>query len=371
MTSTWNLFTLWIKNTFNSDVFFSTEMRRSLLYRFLYILIVTVIFMMVVGAVTRLTDSGLSIPEWPLINGTLMYPITDADWDAVFTTYKQYPQYHLIFKGMTVDEFKFIFFFEYFHRSITTLVSIWLLFIGLLIVFNKEKRSRYFTRFLVIFGLLILQAFVGYYMVKSGLKENMAAVSQYMLMFHLSTAMLFLACILWLMWKVRYEEFITKAEHTSLTKFASFVFVMAFIQFMSGALVAGTKAGYHFTDWPLMNGEWIPTGVWASHKSVVGNLFENIATIQFTHRTIAYTLCAVVLVFIKKVKNGMDLTQAQLKSVNLLYLTLGIQVLLGITTLMLSVPVALGALHQFFGIMLLINLLYVNFQLRYGKTFGL
>ena len=154
--------------------------------------------MMVIGAITRLTDSGLSIPEWPLINGTLMYPFTDADWNSVFDTYKKYPQYKILFDGMTGSEFKSIFFFEYFHRSITSFVSLFLMFIGLIIIFDKTLRKRYKNHFFIIFILLIAQAFVGYYMVMSGLKPEMARVSHLMLLFHLSIAMVFLSFILWL-----------------------------------------------------------------------------------------------------------------------------------------------------------------------------
>ena len=140
----------WITNLFKPSRSFTISKKKQLLSKFLFTLILTVIFMMVIGAITRLTDSGLSIPEWPLINGTLMYPFTDADWNSVFNTYKKYPQYKLLFDGMTISEFQSIFFFEYFHRSITSFVSLFLMFIGLIIVFDKQLRKKYSKHFLMI-----------------------------------------------------------------------------------------------------------------------------------------------------------------------------------------------------------------------------
>ena len=151
--------------------------------------------MMSVGAITRLTGSGLSIPEWPLINGTLIYPSSDADWNAVFDTYKKYPQYHLINKSMSLEEFKWIFFYEYFHRSITSLVSLLLLIITIGFIRNKDLWKRYKKNIITLFVLLIAQALLGYYMVKSGLEQDMSNVSQYRLAAHLSLALIFLSVI--------------------------------------------------------------------------------------------------------------------------------------------------------------------------------
>jgi cytochrome c oxidase assembly protein subunit 15 len=339
-------------------------MSENTLRKFLLSLIIVVIFMMLVGAITRLTGSGLSIPEWPLINGTLMYPASNADWNAVFDTYKKYPQYHLINKSMTLSEFKWIFFYEYFHRSITSLVSLLLLFITLGFYKNKSLWKSYKKNVFVLFALLVLQALVGYYMVKSGLEENMANVSQYRLATHLSLALIFLSVIYWTYLQVtftRTRKIELNKKTAQLIKYAS---LFVFVQILSGALMAGTKAGYHFSDWPLMNGEIIPTifsmeSQFASNPLL--NFTENIANIQFFHRLIAYCLTAYLAYLFTRLRKEGSLA---LNTYKYLPYILIIQVALGIITLVLHVPVALAALHQFFAIVLFLNTILINYAAK-------
>jgi cytochrome c oxidase assembly protein subunit 15 len=342
-------------------------MSEQTLRRLLLSLLFVVIFMMSVGAITRLTGSGLSIPEWPLINGTLMYPSSDADWSAVFETYKKYPQYHLINKGMSVEEFKWIFFFEYFHRSITSLVSLFLFIITIGAFINKSVWANIKKNIISLFFLLLVQAFAGYYMVKSGLNEGMVSVSQYRLLIHLGLAALFLSTIFWTYLKLCYTKKKTN-QTTDLMMLSKVAIISVFIQILSGALMAGTKAGFHFSDWPLMNGELIPSffslsGVYESNPLL--NFTENIVTIHFLHRIIAYGLLLFLIVFYMKLKKANYLASYTYKYLPVILI---IQVCLGILTLVLHVPIALATMHQLMAIFLLLQTILIRFAVHYETT---
>ena len=342
--------------------------------KWLNILAITVIFMMFVGALTRLTGSGLSIPEWPLINGSLMYPTNEVVWNEVFEIYKQFPQYHIINKDMSLDEFKVIFFYEYFHRSITTLVSIFLCIVSFLILRNKTIRKTYKSNVIIMFVLLVIQALAGMYMVKSGLEEGMANVSQYRLAIHLILALVFLSVIVWTSFDIRLKTSnnlkINSIE--SLYKYFLGITGLLFIQFISGAFVSGTKAGFHFNDWPLMNGAIIPENLISDLGKYESNIFlnftENIATIQFTHRILAYIITGLILWFYFKLKKTV-LTEFQEKLSSILLIALSIQVLLGISTLLFHVPIVLASFHQLGAILLFLTSLALlrTFKRTYEK----
>ncbi|MCB0278762.1 MAG: COX15/CtaA family protein [Calditrichaeota bacterium] len=359
-----------IDGDFSSSVISVTE--KSQIVRachWLTALSITTIVMMLIGAVTRLTGSGLSIPEWPLINGSLMYPLTDADWTAVFETYKQFPQYHILNSTMSLNEFKFIFFFEYFHRSITTAISLLLCISSVKILVIKAIRPQFLKHVGILFFLLILQALAGYYMVKSGLQEGQASVSQYRLMIHLTLAFTFLSTILWTLWSllnVGNKPVVNKITKT--VYFLSYTMLgLIIVQLMSGALVAGTKAGFQFNDWPFMAGQLFPENLISVNGQFADNLWlnftENIITIQFVHRNIAYLLTVFAIIFIFYSKKC-NLNHRSQLAVNVLAITLASQVVLGIVTLMMHVPITLGALHQLGAILLFVNILYIFFKLR-------
>lgn len=338
------------------------------LRKLFFSLILVVIFMMLVGAVTRLTDSGLSIPEWPLINGTLMYPSSAEDWNAVFETYKKYPQYHLINKGMSLDEFKWIFFYEYFHRSITTLVSLLLLIITIGFFRNKELWKKFRGSIGALFLLLLIQALVGYYMVKSGLEPNMANVSQYRLATHLSLALIFLSIIFWTYLRLTPLKKTGQTLSDKTRKWVLYATPFVFMQILSGAMMAGTKAGYHFNDWPLMNGEIIPNIFSTTDQfgqNPLLNFTENIANIQFFHRLLAYILTGYIIALFIRLKRERTLEENAYKYLPYILI---IQVVLGIITLVFHVPIALATMHQFFAIALLLNTVLLNYAAQNEKA---
>jgi heme a synthase len=342
--------------------------------KWLNILAVTVIFMMFVGALTRLTGSGLSIPEWPLINGSLMYPSSETVWNEVFEIYKQYPQYHIVNKSMSLAEFKVIFFYEYFHRSLTSLVSLFLLISAFFVFKNKKIRKEYKSNIFVMFALLIIQALAGMYMVNSGLEEGMANVSQYRLAIHLVLALIFLSVIVRTSFDIKLKT--TKKLSTNFIEGVSKLLLgfcsLLFLQFISGAFVSGTKAGFHFNDWPLMNGSIVPKNLIATEgryaSNILLNFTENIATVQFMHRLLAYIITAYAIWLFFKLKKE-KITSFQEKISNTLLVLLSIQIILGISTLIFHVPIVLAAFHQLGAILLFLTSLALlrTFKRNYEK----
>lgn len=339
-------------------------MHKIKLKHLLIALIVVVLFMMQIGAITRLTGSGLSIPEWPLINGSLLYPVSDQAWNEVFEIYKQYPQYHLINKGMSLEDFKWIFFFEYFHRAITTVVSLILLFIVISIFRNPELRDRYRGGAIWLSALLIAQAVAGALMVKSGLEPGMASVSHLNLATHLMLATLFLSVSVWMLMRIRFPNRISMLPGLSPLWVRGFLLLIG-IQIISGAFMAGTKAGFTFNDWPYMNGQLIPDYLFVSHDMYASNWFlnftDNIVNIHFMHRLIAYLLLGLgiwIYIRLKPIVKQLEIPRETLLGL------LIFQVLLGIITLVFHVPVALGTLHQLGAILVWLYALYLNHKVR-------
>jgi cytochrome c oxidase assembly protein subunit 15 len=299
--------------------------------------------MVVVGGVTRLTHSGLSMVEWQPIVGTLP-PLDDADWEQTFDKYKQTPEFRLVNPTMTLDGFKGIFWWEYFHRLLGRAIGL-VFFIPLLYFIARKMVDRPLAwRLAGIFVLGGLQGALGWYMVKSGLVDN-PRVSQLRLAAHLGLALLIFAAMFWQAFDLLWPRLAQPAAALQkAARKASALSVLIFIMAMSGALVAGTRAGRVYNTFPKMDGHWIPPEIFAL-EPWYANFFNNLATVQFDHRLIAWLLAFVVPVYCWRTQR-LPISNATRMSLNMLLTLLVLQITLGITTLLAAVPVALGAAHQ-------------------------
>ena len=320
---------------------------------------VLVFCMVVLGGVTRLTDSGLSMVRWEPISGMLP-PLTQTAWQAEFEHYRQFPEYQKINAGMSLDAFKRIFYFEYAHRMLGRLIGL-VFAIGFVWLWVRKHLSRPLVPHLIaMFVLGGLQGLLGWYMVKSGLVE-IPHVSQYRLTAHLGLAISIYLYMLWVLFKLL-ERRSAPVVSRGLRRSSWGLGVLAFGTLLSGGFVAGLKAGHAFNTFPLMAGQWIPPGYLALEPTW-RNFFENIATVQFNHRLLAISTFALVLVFAIRVIKDKALRPLRKPTLTLAGVAT-IQVGLGISTLLWFVPVALGAMHQAVALILLSVMLYVVFRFR-------
>lgn len=325
-----------------------------------------VIYLMILlGGVTRLTHSGLSMVDWKPIMGVIP-PLNEMDWQETFSQYKAFPEYQKINHGMTLDEFKSIFYFEYFHRVLGRFIGI-LFLIPFLFFWSRGAISKtLLPKMIMMFVLGGCQGLLGWYMVKSGLVD-MPQVSQYRLTAHLMAAVLIYSYILWVVFdliKSSPDKTITEASKKLYNFACAICYLIAFMIF-SGGLVAGTKAGLAYNTFPLMAGQWIPTGMYELQPFWL-NWFENITTIQFNHRVLAYSLIVIIPLFsLRVMKEG--LTSRSRLTARLLLMFIVIQFSLGIATLLLSVPVSIAAMHQGGAIILLTLALFIASELKVEK----
>jgi cytochrome c oxidase assembly protein subunit 15 len=314
----------------------------------LYAIAALVLLMVAVGGVTRLTDSGLSITEWQPISGTIP-PLSEASWQAEFDNYKRIPQYSVNNPDMTLEGFKSIFWWEWIHRFLGRFIG--LAFAVPFLVFLFQRRFRW-NLAAPLAGLFVLGGFqgaLGWWMVSSGL-SNLTSVSQYRLAAHLSAALvLFLALI----WVARRLEPWNAARASAIATPrwpVVILLLLVFLQIAAGAFVAGLDAGMGYNTWPLMDGALVPSGLGAM-QPLWRNLFENALTVQFIHRSIAYVivLFAIFLLWRQGRAGGFSGVNGWLPRISGL---VGLQVVLGISTLVLSVPTGLALGHQSLAFML-------------------
>lgn len=327
----------------------------------LFCICILIFTMVVLGGVTRLTRSGLSMVEWQPIMGVIP-PISESDWQETFELYKQFPEYQKINVDMTLTEFKTIFYFEYGHRILGRLIGLFFLVPFLYFLVRKKIKRQMTFKFVTMFILGGFQGLLGWYMVKSGLANN-PHVSQYRLTAHLSAAIAIYAYIFWvalgLMSPVAKNASVAGIQ--GIWKFSLVITAVIAIMIISGGFVAGTHAGLAYNTFPLMAGYFFPPGLYSMEPFYM-SLFEDPTTIQFNHRMIAYLLSILILVFWVKARTYVVSSSTRL-SLNLLLLMLIIQVSLGISTLLLAVPVALAATHQAGALVLLTFALLVNHKL--------
>ncbi len=313
----------------------------------LYGLAAFVLLIVVVGGITRLTESGLSITSWKPISGVIP-PLNDAEWQAEFEAYQQIPQYSVLNSWMSLDDFKFIFFWEWFHRLVARFLGV--LFIVPFVIFLFQKRLPRDLA-LPLFGLFILGGFqgaLGWWMVSSGLTE-LTSVSQYRLAAHLTAASLLFIALIYVARSLSPGRVLGRVTGFHMTT-AILLLVAVILQIGAGAFVAGLDAGMGYQTWPLMDGAIIPNGLMVMEPAW-RNLFENALTVQFIHRLLAYIIVAYVgyLIWRRHKDGGFSGVHGWLPRIGLIVL---LQVGLGIATLLMSVPIGLAVGHQALAFML-------------------
>ena len=321
-------------------------------------LTIMVFLIIIIGGLTRLTDSGLSMVDWQPILGTIP-PLNNNQWQEVFNDYKLTPEFLYVNKNMTLDEFKYIFWWEWFHRFFARLIGLVFIIPFIYFLIKKNLNSFFYKRFSIIFSLGLFQALVGWWMVKSGLSDD-PFVSPYRLTFHLTNAVIIYALLLWTSveyFHLKSTNFISIRSKNVLILIS---IILVFVTILSGGFMAGSHAGQSFNTYPLMNGKIIPDDIYLEDLGFL-NMFENTVTINFNHRWIAtitfiYTFSFFSYLIFKKVIN---LSNKIIISV-LLILTL--QFLLGIMALLSNVSIYYGSLHQTNSIALLSILLVAYFK---------
>jgi cytochrome c oxidase assembly protein subunit 15 len=303
--------------------------------------------MVVVGGATRLTDSGLSITEWQPILGVVP-PLREADWQDAFAKYKETPEYKRVNQGMSLDAFKVIYWWEWAHRALGRLIGLVFALPFLWFWVRGRLQPGLTPKLLGVLVLGGLQGFIGWYMVQSGLVERVD-VSQYRLALHLTMAIVIFGWLLWLALGLtdRSKPVRLRTVSRNQQNLALVLLALLLVQIALGAFVAGTKAGLTYNTWPLMNGQLIPDGLGTIEPWYL-NVFENVTTVQFTHRTGAYILVALVLWHAWSLARAADDGRLVLSSA-LLALAVVAQAALGIWMLVTArgaIPIGLGLAHQ-------------------------
>jgi len=333
----------------------------------LMILFGLVALMIIVGGLTRLTDSGLSITQWDLIKGAIP-PLNHADWVSVFEKYQKSPEYILQNTGMTLEEFKGIYWWEWSHRQLGRFIGfVWAFgFIG----FATTKRiPKGWTQRLLLIGFLGgLQGAIGWWMVSSGLTGRMVDVASYRLATHLGLAFIILCTIAWYVSLLRRTEAdlfqARRQADTRLMRLGKILLVLAFAQVLLGALVAGIDAGRSYIDWPMMNGEFLPSESF-DYKPLWTNFFENPALVQFNHRMLGYLVFIMALLVWFKSRHSALLSVK--RAFNWVMLAVLLQVVLGIETVLNAAIWNIAIVHQIGAICVVILILRAVFVASYPK----
>ncbi len=315
--------------------------------------------MVVLGGFTRLTGSGLSMADWRPMMGVLP-PLSDAEWERVFALYRETPEFLKVNAHMDVEAFKGIFWLEYLHRLLGRLIGVAFLVPFVVFVVKGYIARREWPKYLLMFFLGGLQGLLGWYMVKSGL-VGVPHVSQYRLTAHLVAAFLIYAYMFWVAMSLLFPTREGAAPHPWYGKTLA-VFVLVSVTVVSGGFVAGLKAGKIFNTFPMMGDYWIPPGIMAMSPAWK-NLFDNAVTAQFDHRWLAITTFIVIVVYWFRSRKS-DMPARVRPAVNALLHTAVLQVALGITTLVMAVPIVLGAAHQAVAMLLFTVALYLLHGLR-------
>ena len=318
----------------------------------LYFMFTLIILIVLVGGLTRLTDSGLSITEWELFKGILP-PLNLEKWNFYFTEYKKIPEYKEINYNMTLSEFKIIYYWEYGHRLLARLIGLFSIVPLFFLFFKFKKKFMDISKYLIIFILICFQGFIGWFMVKSGLINN-TDVSHFRLALHLSIAFIILSIIFWFILE---NSKIIRFKNKISQNFLLIFLLLIVIQIIMGAFLAGLNGGLIFNTWPDMNGKYFPDDI------IVNDLYHlesssNPSVIQFYHRIIAY----LIIIFLVILNYLYFKNKIEYKSIMILNLAISLQVILGILTLLTGVKIYYASLHQLGSILVLTSILLIIYK---------
>lgn len=326
---------------------------------FLYWLVISLILVfliIIVGGLTRLTNSGLSITEWELVKG-IMPPLTKESWDFYFEKYKEIPQYELVYYDMTLEKFKIIFYWEYFHRNLARFIGLFFIIPFLYFYFSKKIEKVKIKICFIILSLIIIQGIIGWYMVKSGLTQNVT-VSHYRLSLHLSNAIIIISTIFWLIRNTITNKNKKFFNFTPNNIPFLFLILLIFLQLIIGAFVSGLDAGKIYQTWPLMGNNYFPNDL---HSKNFINYFElnNHSLIQFYHRNLAYLIIIYFLfLYFYIYKRKIHFLYNSLKISTMILL---LQIGLGIFTLISGLNIYLASLHQITSVFFILSAINLYF----------
>ena len=310
--------------------------------------------MVVVGGITRLTHSGLSISNYKLISGTLP-PMNEVQWQEAFDLYKQYPEYQKLNNHFTLQDFKDIYFWEWLHRLIGRLIGLVFIFPFLYFLIKKQLSKSTIKKAILLLGLGAFQGFMGWYMVKSGLVDN-PDVSHYRLAAHLMTAFITFAYTFWVALDLMFPK--KKSIDKRFKNLMRWGLAILLLQIIYGAFVAGLDAGFIHNHWPMMSeGKFMHETVYTEQSPLYKNFIEGKSGVQFVHRMLAYVVVFFVFLIWYKGKNR-NLTTYQSNGLNALLFVVGLQFLLGVLTILNQAPVWLGVAHQIGAFMLLATMTF-------------
>lgn len=313
-----------------------------------------IFIMVVVGGITRLTHSGLSISDYKLVSGTLP-PLNDQQWQEAFDLYKQYPEYQKLNNHFSLSDFKSIFFWEWLHRFIGRFIGIVFIIPFAYFLIRKKLTAPTIKKCLVLFGLGAFQGFLGWYMVKSGLIDR-PDVSHYRLAAHLITAFLTCAYSFWVALDILYPQI--KPAVPKLRNVLRFGLVLLVAQIIWGAFVAGLDAGFIHNFWPFMSdGKLIHETVYIEQQPFLKNFVEGRSGVQFVHRYLAYIVVGIIL-YIGYLSKKTETSQLQKKGISSMVILVLLQFVLGVLTLVLAVPLWLGIVHQVVAFLLLGSMVF-------------
>ena len=324
-----------------------------------------VVVMIAVGGLTRLTDSGLSITEWAPISGAIP-PLSSEDWQAEFDAYRAIPEYQLQNRGMSLEEFKVIYWWEWGHRQLGRVIGlVWALgFLGFLVA--RKIPPGWTGRLLLLGALGGLQGVIGWWMVSSGLEGSMLDVASYRLATHLGLAFVILGLIAWYVFRLGRTEAdlfqARRAKEAKLFSMGTGLMHFAFLQILLGALVAGIDAGRSFPTWPGMGGGFFPPAPFQL-EPLWRNFFEDDGLVQFMHRMAGYLLFAFgVVVWLRARRSANRATRF---AFNALFAVLLLQIVIGIVTVIYSAPLHIAIIHQFGAVVLWVLILRARFLAAY------
>ena len=321
--------------------------------------LVILVLMVVLGGITRLTQSGLSIPYWKPITGIL--PPTDIiSWQNEFNEYKKYPEYIKQNYNMSIEEYKIIYYWEYFHRMIGRMIGLLFFFPFIYFYYKNYLDKNLVKKLLFLLFLGMLQGFMGWYMVKSGLVEN-PQISHYRLSAHLFLAFIIIAYIYKVEISLKYFKQNKINKFQFFNKFINIIIVVFFIQIIYGAFTAGLKAGKLWNTFPLIEGKLIPDNLF-SIEPLYLNLFEHKKMVQFIHRCNGILLMLLIYVFSFKVQNSKLVLNNKSRA---LIALVSCQVFLGVITLISKSSIVLSSFHQVLAIFLLLQLINIKHFLKY------
>ncbi len=308
-----------------------------------------IFIMVVVGGITRLTHSGLSISNYKLISGTIP-PMNEAEWNDAFELYKQYPEYQKINNQFTLEDFKDIYFWEWLHRVIGRFIGVVFIFPFIYFLIRKQLTKPTIKKSIILMLLGGFQGFLGWFMVKSGLVDR-PDVSHYRLAMHLTAAFITFAYTFWVALDLIYPT--KKVIDPKFRNLIRLGLGLLLLQIIYGAFVAGLDAGLLHNHWPLMNDSMlIHESVYIEQSPVIRNFIEGKSGVQFIHRYLAYIVVGVIA-FIWYRSKQLEKDDTQANSLNIILIIVCIQFVLGVLTLLYRVPITLGVLHQIVAFFLL------------------